>query len=688
MFYVFLAAAALLSGLVGFFIGGHPVALVFSLGAALICLGVRDLVRHRHAIFAGTALAAVAGWYFGGPSLAAVAALLAFPLQIAIHDYTLRKNVFLPLALTLTFLAWWQGWTHFGAVPGLALALLTFLLQVGVNDFWLQRSHTIRRNFPLLGWFRYGFELIGDELRQYWFRSDLEGWPNRDQAKYAYRSAKGINNNLGFGTKRDYRAVGEIHILPAMFPIPETESRGNRLPPLVIGRKRRKPYHCPWPINISGMSFGALSPEAVMALSSGAKEANIHILTGEGGMTEYHTKGVVRRIPFEAKAAYWRAVVKHYLTFKHSPMPQEPVAEVVGGGRIGVQIGPALFGFRKFFMDPVDTASGKEFRKRWTNEIDWDKIAALGDNDQVAFVELKWAQGAKPGQGGKLPKEKITPELAELRGIDQDKDCYSPNAWKEAPDVESMFRLVKRVQDLTGKPVGIKIVVGQEKDIRAIAKLMKDTGEGPDMITLDGGEGGTGAAPAALADRAGLPILHAIPLVDNILREYGVRDQVTLVASGRILDGADIAIAIAMGADMVNRGRINMVFEGCILAYRCHTNTCPAGVATQDPRLRRGLDPEDKYVKVANGNLVAQRELLMICRTAGVRHPWELTRHHLSVVVSPMVEKNMAEIHPYPDGSNGKRNPMLGEVPPDDPEHNDRFGPKLIQIGKIERKKK
>lgn len=688
MFYVLLAAAALLSGLAGYLVGGHLVAFVFTLVAALVGLGGRDIVRHKHAFFAGTLLTFVVTWYLAGLPLAVVASLLAFSLQIAIHRFTLRKGVLLPLSLIPTFVAWWIGWQYGDSVTGLASALITFLVQVGVNDFYIQRSHSVRRNWPLIGWCRYGFELIGDELRQYWFRGDMDGWPNRLQAQYVYRSAKGINNNLGFGTQRKYRDVGEIHILNTMYPIAETVSRGNRLPPLVIGKKRRKPYHCPWPIAISGMSWGALSAEAVMALSSGAKEANIHIMTGEGGLTPYHIDGVVRRIPFKVMMSYRLGVALHYLSCNLRAKPSRPVAEIVGGGRIGLQLGPAKFGFRKFFLDPFDTAHGQEFRKRWTNELDWDKIRTLADNDQIVLVEVKLAQGAKPGQGGKLPKEKVTPELAEWRGIPLGEDCYSPNAWDEFNDTRSMFKFIKDLQEATGKPVGIKIVVGQDKYIHEIAQLMKETGEGPDFITIDGGEGGTGAAPVALADRAGLPILHSIPLVDTILRKHGVRNEVILIASGQILDGADIAIAMAMGADMVNRGRGNMVAEGCILAFRCHTNTCPVGVATQDPRLRRGLDPEDKYAKVANYNLVGQRELLMMCRTAGVQTPWELTRHHLSVVVSPMVEKSLAEIHPYPDSSEGKRNLLLGELPPDCSENNDRMGPKLIQIGSLPLKRK
>lgn len=690
MFWVIaVVVAGLLSGLVGWNIGGHATAAPFTLAAVLAVLGARNMLKNRHAILFGTLLAGLAGYYWHGFATASLCALLAFPLQLAFNDFRLKRNVFLPVALFFTFLVWWYGWYFWDPVTGLIGALITFLVQVTINDYYLQYSHAVRRNWPLIGWCRYGFELIGDELRQYWFNTDTYGWPNREQAHYLYRSAKGVNNNLGFGTKSEYRSVGEIHIKNAMFPVPEGVSKGNRLPPLIMGKKRNKPYHCPWPLAISGMSWGALSAEAVMAMASGAKEANIHMLTGEGGLTPYHRDGVVKRVPWSVMCTYWWQVCLYYLTFTlFISKPEKPKAEVVGGPRIGLQLGPALFGFRKFVMDPFDTASGREFRKRWTNDLDIDRLIDAMLSDQVVFGEVKMAQGGKPGQGGKLPKEKITKELAEWRGIPMDQDCYSPNSWKEFHDPLSLAKFLTMLQEKTGKPWGIKIVVGNIDEVRAIAKIKKETGMGPDFITIDGGEGGTGAAPAALADHAGLPLFHAIPLVDNALREFGVRDDTLICASGRILDGADIAIAMALGADIVNRGRANMVFAGCILAFRCHTNTCPVGVATQDPRLRRGLDPQDKYVKVANGNLVAQRELLMMCRTAGVRTPWELTRHHLTVVTAPMEEKCLADIYPYPDGSNGKRNLDLGDWPEDDPEENDRFGPRLIQIGldKVKRK--
>jgi len=704
-------ATGLLAGLFGWHLGGHPAAFAFTLGGILAVIGAHDLKKHRHSLLAGTAFFAIVGWYLGGVSVAVLSALLAFPLQLMIWEFSLKKSPVLPVLLLGSGAAFWLGWHFDSSMTGLIAAALTFFAMVGVEDYFLQRKHSVRRNFPVLGWCRYGFELIGDELRQYWFMSDIEEKPyNRETRRFIYRSAKGINNNLGFGTGRDYRAVGEIHIMPTNFPVSERLHRGNRLPPLVIGKRRRIPYHCPWPINIAHMSWGALSEEAVMALASGAKLANIHMGTGEGGLTPFHLDGVVKRVPTKQWVEYYKRLTLHRVSFGFAAKPELPQGEVVGGGRIVLEIGPAKFGFRlalkeafrnigidfapnkldennlkrlakAYFLNGLDIEMLKELAERdELVALDFEKVKRVMENPQIVAGMLKLAQGAKPGQGGKLPKEKITPKISQWRGVPMGKDCYSPNAWDEFNNNETLFMIVRMLQDLTGKPWGIKIVAGQEAEVHEMAKLCKDMGDGPDFVVVDGGEGGTGAAPVDLADHVGLPILHAIPEIDNILRQHGVRDEIVLIAAGQMAKASDVAIAIALGADAVEIGRANMIAEGCIMAKRCHTNHCPVGVATQDPRLRRGLDPQDKYVKVANYNMVLQRGLLMILKAAGVKSPWELTRHHLKVVVSPMKEVYMDQVHPYPDGSDGKRHVILGDVPSDDPEHTDRFGPKLIQI--------
>mgnify|MGYP003384868885 CR=1 FL=1 len=693
-------ASALLAGLAGYQLDGHAAALIFTIVGGLVSLAMRDLHKQKHAIICGTVLAGLICGYFFGLGLGICAALFALPLQLAIDDFIMKREAKLPLALSAAFAGWTAGWWLMTPVAGLIFALIGFLAVIGIDDYFLQRKHAVLRNYPLIGWFRYGAELIGDELRQYWFMSDTEETPyNRVQRRYIYRSARGLNNNLGFGSDRKQRDVGEIHILNSMFPTSEKREDGNRLRPLVIGAKRRKPYVCPWPIAISGMSWGALSAESVMALSSGAKVANVHMLTGEGGLTPYHTLGVVREVPRSLWVKYYKQLAKHYLSFKLAAKPTVPQGEVVGGGRIIVQLGPAKFGFRRMFMDLIAGTEGRQFRKRFSDELDLEKLKKTFESDQIVAGAIKLAQGAKPGQGGKLPKEKITKQLAEWRGIPEGQDCFSPNAWDEFDVADSelrdptdqvermtlhctkLVRFLNMLQEQTGKPWGIKIVLGQEEQLRILAKVMKETGMGPDFITVDGGEGGTGAAPVALADHVGLPLFHALPEVDNIFRNEGIRDQVVIIGSGLITTGADIAIAIALGADMVNIGRGNLIAQGCIQAKKCHKNTCPIGITTQDPRLRRGFDPYDKYVKNANYNMVLQRELMVVMKACGVRTPWELTRHHLKVVVSPMVERYLDEILPYVDGSNGKRNLVLGDLPDNDPEYLDRFGPKLIQIG-------
>lgn len=704
-------AGALLGGLLGWHNGGHLTAFAFTLAGALIVFVIHDLQKHRHALMSGVLLSVVIGFYCGGPEAALLTAAFVFPVQLCAWEFWQKKSALFPLALAFSVLAWWLGWRQYDAMTGLIAALVAFLTMIGIDDYYIQRKHTILRNFPVIGWMRYGLEMVGDEFRQYWFMSDTEERPyDRNTRNFIYRSGKGINNNLGFGTSKDYRAVGAIHLMSTNFPVSERLDRGNRLPPLVIGPKRRKPYVCPWPMGISDMSWGALSKEAVMALSSGAMLSNIHMGTGEGGLTPFHLNGVVKVVLFRQKLSYWWHSFLYVATSGRTKRPSKPKEEVVGGPRIIQQIGQAKFGFRKSLKDAF-ASIGVDFdpnnldmddlkhlaEKYYLNGLDSDmlrklaqkdelvtldleKVEKLAQNDQIVGFLVKLSQGAKPGQGGKLPKAKISSELAEWRGIPQGKDCFSPNAWDEFNDVPGMFKFVTMLQELTGKPVGIKIVAGQEEDSHRIAQQMKESGQGPDFIVVDGGEGGTGAAPVDLADSVGLPIIHAIPEVDNIFRSWGVRDQFVLIASGQIAKASDIAIAIALGADAVNIGRANLFPVGCIMAKRCDKNTCPVGIATQDPRLRRGLDPADKYVKVANYNMVLQRGLMMILKSAGVKHPWELTRHHLRVVVSPMVEKYMDEIHPYPDGSNGKRNVVLGPLPPDDPEHNDRFGPKLVQL--------
>lgn len=524
--------------------------------------------------------------------------------------------------------------------PWMLLVLAGAAIVIGICDR-VQNVHALRRNYPFIGWGRYIFESIGDELRQYWFLPDDKVRPfDRERFKNLVRTGKGLSNEIGFGTERDYNAPGEIHLLPSMFPVSNKEGI-NKLPSIVIGKNRRKPYVCPSPINISGMSFGALSEEAVRALSSGALMSDIHMLTGEGGLTPYHLEGARAKIPFTSRIAWQTATVLSVVAPRFWKRPPKLIGNKIGGGRIVVQLGPAKFGFR--------TESG---------ELDWNKLAETAANDQIVGFEIKLAQGAKPGLGGLLPAAKITPEIAAIRGIPLGKDCISPNAWDEFQDVASLMSFIEKLQECTGKPVGFKMVGGKNTFIKEVAAYMKEHKKGPDFITIDGGEGGTGAAPLAHADMVGLPIMQAIPMVDNALREAGVRDEVVLIASGKIATAGDIAMHIALGADMINMARGFLIGGlGCIQSGQCDKNSCPTGIATQNKKLRRGLDPTVKFVRVADLANGRKRELLALIKSCGKRSPWELTRHDLSIVVEPGKEISLAERFPYPQGDDGKRNP-------------------------------
>ena len=456
----------------------------------------------------------------------------------------------------------------------------------------IQKKHSITRNFPVIGHLRYWLEELGQPLRQYFFASDLEERPyNRITRSWVYASAKGDNNLIGFGSQADHHAIGRMHILPSLYPA--LSARGDEFPPpRVIGARRREPYQPKRFANISGMSFGALSRNAIRALSQGAAMSGCYMSTGEGSLTPYH---------------------------------------IEGGGDILYQIGPAKFGCR--------TADGR---------FDDEKAAQILALPQVKMVEIKLSQGAKPGKGGMLPKEKITAEIAEIRGIPIGQDCHSPNRFEEFDDAASLLDFIERVRHITGKPVGLKMVVGSSAEIDDLCQEIRQRGDGPDFIAVDGAEGGSGAAPLALADHVGLPLIDALVIVDNALRREGLRDQVAVIASGRIATGAEVAQHIALGADLVHIARGFLFSLGCIQALRCHTNRCPTGVATQDPWLQSGLDPSDKSVRVRNYSLALERDLQMITHACGLRHPSDLHRGHILVNTAPGVRKSLLELYPYP----------------------------------------
>ena len=477
----------------------------------------------------------------------------------------------------------------------IALGVLVFIVTIVAIRDLTQRRHAVTRNFPVIGHFRYWLEEMGQPLRQYFFAGDLDERPyNRVTRSWVYASAKGQNNMVGFGSQVDHNEPGRMHIVPSMYPtLKRADATDADLPrPRVIGAKRAQPYHPRRFANISGMSYGALSPNAVRALSRGVKLTGGYMSTGEGSLSPYH---------------------------------------VEGGGDILYQIGPAKFGCR--------TPDGR---------FDDAKAAAIMALPQVKMVEIKLAQGAKPGKGGMLPKEKITEEIAAIRGIPMGVDCQSPNRFEEFDDASSLLDFIERVRKLTGKPVGLKMVVGSVAEIEDLCREIRKRGDGPDFIAVDGNEGGSGAAPLALADYVGLPLVDALVAVDNALRREGLRDDITLIASGKIATGGEVATHIALGADLVHIARGFMFSIGCIQALRCHTNSCPTGVATQNRWLQAGLDPTDKGVRVANYSLALERDLQMITHACGLRHPNQLTRDHVVMNISPGVRKSLAEMYPYP----------------------------------------
>lgn len=473
-------------------------------------------------------------------------------------------------------------------------ALAVVLVLVAIRDL-TQRQHAVTRNFPVVGHLRYFFEEMGQPLRQYFFAGDLEERPyNRVTRSWVYASAKGQNNMVGFGSQVDHNEPGRMFIAPSIYPtLKRAGVTDADLPrPRVIGARRAQPYQPRRFANISGMSYGALSPNAVRALSRGAKLAGCYMSTGEGSLSPYHVEG-------DADILY--------------------------------QIGPAKFGCR--------TADGR---------FDDAKAAAILALPQVKMVEIKLAQGAKPGKGGMLPKEKITPEIAAIRGIPLGVDCQSPNGFEEFDDAPSLLDFIERVRRLTGKPVGLKLVVGSIAEIDALCRAIRARGDGPDFIAVDGNEGGSGAAPLALADYVGMPLRDALIAMDNALRRHGLRDDITLIASGKIATGGDVATHIALGADLVHIGRGFLFSIGCIQALRCHTNTCPTGVTTQSRWLQSGLDPADKGVRVRNYALALERDLQMITHACGLLHPSQLHRGHVVMNISPGVRKSLLEMFPYP----------------------------------------
>ena len=468
-----------------------------------------------------------------------------------------------------------------------ALALLALVLFVVDR---LQTQDAIRRNYPVLGRFRHLFSTMGEFFRQYFFAMDREEMPfNRAQREWVGRAAEGAGNTVAFGSTRNTSLPGTAIFVNAPFPPLDDQYASSE--PLMIGARARVPYLAPSFFNISGMSYGALSKPAVRALSRGAREAGVWLNTGEGGLSPYHLEG---------------------------------------GCDVVFQIGTAKYGVRNSEGGLSDA-----------------KLRQIAANPTVRMFELKLSQGAKPGKGGILPAKKVSAEIAEIRGIPEGVASISPNRHPEMTDFDDLLDMIAHVREVTGKPVGIKTVVGSEAVTREMFfNMAARPDDAPDFITIDGGEGGTGAAPMPLIDLVGMSVREALPLVCDLRDEYGFRDRIRLIASGKLVNPGDVAWALAAGADFVTSARGFMFSLGCIQALKCNKNTCPTGITTHDPRFQKGLVVEDKYKRVARYASEIIHEVETIAHSVGVTEPRKLRRRHVRIMQENGLSRPMNETMP------------------------------------------
>lgn len=485
----------------------------------------------------------------------------------------------------ITFLAVLAALFVFAVGVGVLVLIILFIVDI------TQTKHAIRRNYPVVGRLRYFLEHLGVFFRQYFFAMDREEMPfNRAQRSWVYRAAKNLDNTLPFGSTRDLRQPGAI--LFANAPFPSLKGSSVDAEPVVVGSQCRRPYKACSIFNISGMSYGAISKPAVQALSMGAGMAGCWMNTGEGGLSPYHLEGS---------------------------------ADIV------FQIGTAKYG-----------VCNKE------GGIDNNRLQEIADHPNVRMFEIKLSQGAKPGKGGILPAAKITPEIAAIRGIPVGHDSLSPNRHPEIATTAELLDFIGRVREVTGKPTGFKMVVGDVCWLDELLQEIKQRGvaSAPDFITIDSADGGTGAAPMSLLDYVGLPIQESLPLVVDKLIDYGLRDRVKVIASGKLITPADVAWALCVGADFITSARGFMFALGCIQSMQCNKNICAAGITTHNPRLYKGLVPLDKAQRVKHyvENLV--REVGIIAHACGVNDPRKLRREHCRIATRSGHSTLLSKLYP------------------------------------------
>ncbi len=505
------------------------------------------------------------------------------------------------------------------ALKLLTIMVLIFVTLIGVGLLTVacmylvdvtQRKHTIRRNYPVIGRFRYWFEHLGEFFRQYFFAMDREEMPfNRAERAWVYRAAKNLDLTLAFGSTRDLTPSGTVLFLNSGFPTLEQDAA---MPsPVTVGPYCRHPYTTSAFFHVSGMSYGAISAPAVRALSRGAARAGCWLNTGEGGLSSFHEEG---------------------------------------GCDLVFQLGTAKYGARDLDGNLSD-----------------ERLARLAAKDAVKMFEIKLSQGAKPGKGGILPGEKVSAEIAAIRGIPEGHASISPNGHPDIRSVEDLLNMIDHIRQVTGKPVGFKTVLGDKQWLRDMVAAIRTRGidRAPDFITLDSADGGTGAAPQPLMDYVGLPLKESLPWLCDLLLEAGLKNRIRVIASGKLINPSMVAWAIACGADFVTSARGFMFSLGCIQALQCHKNTCPTGVTTHDPKLQRGLDPTDKSERVAHYQRNLTYSVGLIAHACGVTEPRQLRRRHVHMVLQSGLSQPLSELYPEPITliDHGEGSPALDSTP-------------------------
>jgi len=491
------------------------------------------------------------------------------------------------------------------ALPALEALVTVFIFLVGLAILTIavmyvidrtQTSHAIRRNFPVVGRFRYLFENMGEFFRQYFFALDREEMPfNRAQRSWVYRAAKGVDDTVAFGSTLNLHPSGTPIFVNCPYPTLSEDAAPTL--PMTIGPFAREPYEAKSIFNVSAMSYGAISKPAVLALSNGSRMAGNWLNTGEGGVSPWHLDG---------------------------------------GADIVFQIGTAKYGVRNE-----------------NGMLDDDALRKVSALKTVRMIELKLSQGAKPGKGGILPGKKVTEEIAKIRNIPIGEDSISPNRHPEINSATDLLDMIDHLREVSGLPVGFKSVIGAYGwlDDLFAEVLRRGLESAPDFITIDGGDGGTGAAPMSLIDNVGLSLKESLPLVVDKLYEYDLRERIKVIASGKLINPADAAWALCVGADFINSARGFMFALGCIQAMQCNKNTCPTGITTHDKRLQRGLVPADKAERVRRYSETMRNEIGVIAHSCGVSEPRQLRRFHCRIVQADGRSIPLNEL--YPDVRNG-----------------------------------